>query len=70
MQSPGILFVQLGLRIVGAIVCSSKASSLNRNAGSWGVFGFIAPIIAMIWIQFMKPHVDWNHGSYEQEKQD
>lgn len=68
MQSPAILFVQLGLRILGAIVCSNKASSLNRNAGSWGVWGFIFPIIAMIWIQFMKPIVDWRKGNNEEEK--
>ena len=68
MQSPAILFVQLGLRIVGAIVCSNKASSLNRNSGSWGVFGFIFPIIAMIWIQFMKPIVDWRKGNNDDQK--
>jgi hypothetical protein len=68
MQSPGIVFVQLGLRIVGAIVCSSKASSLNRNAGGWGVFGFVLPILAMIWIQFMKPIVDWSKGPEEHDK--
>jgi hypothetical protein len=68
MQAPGILIVQFVLRIVGAMVCSSKASKLNRNAGTWGVFGFAMPIIAMIWIQFMKPHVDWSKGGSEQEK--
>jgi hypothetical protein len=70
MQSPGMIFVQLGLRIIGAIVCSSKASSLNRNAGGWGVFGFALPILAMIWIQFMKPIIDWKKGSDEQGKYD
>ena len=68
MQSPAILFVQLGLRIVGAIVCSSKASSLNRSSGTWGVLGFCFPIIAMIWIQFMKPIVDWRKGNNEEGK--
>jgi hypothetical protein len=67
MQSPGILFVQLGLRIVGAMVCSSKARSLNRNSGAWGLFGFMMPIIAMIWVQFMKPIVDWNKGPDEND---
>lgn len=43
------------LRIVGVIVCSNKAGELNRSKGGWGFFGFISPIIAMIWIHCMKP---------------
>jgi len=48
------------LRIIGAFVCSSKAKELNRSTGGWGFFGFISPIIAMIWIQFMKPIMVWD----------
>lgn len=54
------LLVGLGLRIVGVIVCTNKAKELNRSTGSWGAFGFFAPIVAMIWIQFMKPVVVWD----------
>jgi hypothetical protein len=54
-----VLIVQLLLRIIGAGVCSSKASKLNRNTGGWGFFGFLSPIIAMIWIHCLKPKTDW-----------
>ncbi len=49
------IFLNLVLRIVGAVVCSNKAKELNRDTGGWGVFGFIMPIIAMIWVYCMKP---------------
>ena len=48
------------LRIIGAVVCSSKATELNRSSGGWGTFGFFMPIVAMIWIQFMKPVMVWD----------
>lgn len=51
------------LRIVGVIVCSNKAGELNRNKGGWGFFGFVSPIIAMIWINCMKPIM-----TFEKEK--
>jgi uncharacterized membrane protein len=62
MEDSGGVFVILGLvlRIVGVIVCSNKARELNRSTGGWGFFGFIMPIIAMIWIQFMKPVMVWD----------
>jgi hypothetical protein len=43
------------LRIIGVLVCSNKAGELNRSKGGWGFFGFVSPIIAMIWIHCMKP---------------
>jgi hypothetical protein len=58
-----IISFQIILRVFGFIRCSSKATSLNRNITVWGVFGFASPIIAMIWIQFMKPHISWNKVS-------
>ena len=62
-MEPGIvLIVQLVLRIVGVVVCSNKAKELNRSTGGWGFFGFISPIIAMIWIQFMKPVMVWDRN--------
>jgi uncharacterized membrane protein len=62
MEDSGGIFVILGLvlRIVGVIVCSNKAKELNRSTGGWGFFGFIMPIVAMIWIQFMKPVMVWD----------
>lgn len=55
-----LMILGLLLRIVGTIVCSNKAKELNRSSGGWGVFGFFMPIIAMIWIQFMKPVMKWD----------
>jgi hypothetical protein len=57
------MLIGLVLRIVGVIVCSNKAKELNRSQGGWGFFGFISPIIAMIWIQFMKPIMSWEKQS-------
>ena len=54
--------ISLLLRIVGAGYCSSKAKELNRSQGGWGFFGFATPILAMIWISFMKPHTSWEEN--------
>ena len=59
-MSPVVAILVLGLRIVGAIVCVNKAKELNRSTGGWGFFGFASPILAMIWIQFMKPIMVWD----------
>ncbi len=56
-----MIFVLI-LRIIGVIYCASKAGSLNRNQWGWGFFGFVMPIIAMIWISFMKPNMEWQKG--------
>jgi hypothetical protein len=55
-----LVIFSLLLKIVGAIVCSSKAKELNRSTGGWGFFGFISPILAMIWIHCMKPNIEWD----------
>lgn len=55
----GIFLVLFVLRIVGAYVCSTTATELNRSSGGWGFFGFISPIIAMIWINCLKPVTKW-----------
>jgi hypothetical protein len=54
-MSPAAAVIGLVIRIVGAMVCSKKAKELNRSPEGWGFFGFLTPIIAMIWIQFKKP---------------
>jgi hypothetical protein len=56
----GIFFLQFALRVIGIFVCSDRAKELNRNTGGWGFFGFIAPIIAMIWIYCLKPVTNWD----------
>lgn len=59
-MEPGVLLIiQLILRIVGAVVCSNKAKELNRNSGGWGFFGFVMPIVAMIWVNCIKPITNW-----------
>lgn len=52
--------IQLILRIVGAVVCSNKATKLNRNSTGWGFFGFFFPIIAMIWVHCIKSLIAWD----------
>ena len=54
--------IVIGLRVIGVLVCVNKAGELNRSKRGWGFFGFISPIIAMIWIQFMKPVTEWNQN--------
>lgn len=56
----GVILIQLALRIIGAFVCSNRAKELNRSSGSWGFWGFIFPIIAMIWIYCLKPITIWD----------
>ncbi len=60
MEPGALLIIQLILRIVGAVVCSNKAKELNRDSGGWGVFGFLLPIVAMIWINCLKPITNWD----------
>lgn len=62
MDEGVLMIIQFILRIVGVIVCVNKAKELNRSTGGWGIFGFIFPIIAMIWIQFMKPIMKWDEN--------
>ena len=62
MDEGGVFLIQLVLRTVGVIVCVNKAKSLNRSPGGWGFFGFVSPIIGMIWIHFMKPVIKWDEG--------
>jgi hypothetical protein len=64
MESDGFfVIIQLVLRTVGVVVCVNKAKALNRSEGGWGIFGFVSPILAIIWIQFMKPIIKWEDQS-------
>jgi len=69
-MEPGVIIFQLALRIVGVIVCVNKAKKLNRSEGGWGFFGFVSPILAMIWIQFMKPIMIWDDNLNVDKPQD
>jgi hypothetical protein len=59
------MFMILGLilRVIGLFYCKDKAKELNRSEGGWALFGFLSPILAMIWISCLKPVMKW-----EQEK--
>ncbi len=57
--------ILLVLRIVITIYCVNKAGDLNRSKGGWGIFAFLLPIVALIWIQFMKPKMVWDDQSGE-----
>lgn len=59
----GIFIAFFVLRIIGVFVCSGKAKELNRSAGGWGFFGFVSPIIAMIWINCLKPITRWDNNT-------
>jgi uncharacterized membrane protein YecN with MAPEG domain len=52
-----ILFVG---RILITVYCVNTAKKLNRSGTGWGFFGFFLPIVALIWIQFMKPIMVWD----------
>lgn len=54
------MILMILLRVFGTVVCVIKAKKINRSEAGWGLFGFVFPIVAMIWIQFMKPIMVWN----------
>lgn len=62
MEEGGVIIFQLVLRIIGAVVCSNRAKDLNRSTSGWGFFGFVLPIIAMIWIYCLKPKMEWDNN--------
>ena len=61
-MNEAVLLTGIILKIVGAIVCSTKAGELNRNNFSWGLFGFLMPIVALIIVHTLKPKIDWCNG--------
>ena len=62
MKDGVIVILIIILRVVGLLVCVNKAKELNRSQGGWGFFGFVSPILAMIWIHFMKPIMKWDEN--------
>ncbi len=70
MDEGVVVIIQLVLRIVGTVVCVNKAKELNRSTGGWGFFGFVSPILAMIWIHFMKPVMKWDENVNIDKKQE
>jgi hypothetical protein len=57
-----LMIIGLILRVIGLFYCKDKAKELNRSEGGWALFGFLSPILAMIWISFMKPIISWEEN--------
>jgi hypothetical protein len=64
------VYILLALKIVGIVVCANKANDLNRSTGGWGFFGFVSPILAMIWIHSMNPVIKWDENVKIDKKQE
>jgi hypothetical protein len=62
-----IFLILLILRVIITIYCVNKAAKINRSKIWWGIFGFIFPIIAFIWIQFIKPKYIWHNPNSDEE---
>lgn len=60
MDNTGLQVILLIVRIAIMLYCIGEARKLNRSTGGWGTFGFFMPIVALIWIQFMKPKIKWD----------
>ena len=63
-MEPEYAFIQIiffVIRIIITVYCIDKAKELNRSRIGWGIFAFFIPILALIWIQFMKPKMEWKY---------
>jgi len=56
MENARVLLISAGviLRILAATICAEKAKKQGRNNIGWFMFGFIVPLIALIWINLLK----------------
>ena len=54
-NNASLQIVFLIARILITIYCVNRARDLNRSKAGWGIFAFCIPILAIIWIQFIKP---------------
>jgi hypothetical protein len=63
--SAGVIFALffIVIRIVAAVFCANRATKLNRSSGGWAFFGLVFPIIAMIWINCLKPKIEWHENT-------
>jgi len=64
-----LYFVLIVIQIFITIYCVNKARMLNRSKWGWGLFGFFFPIIAVIWIQFIKPRFIWDNNPDVNQKE-
>ncbi len=59
-----LLLIHSIFMIIVTMFCISKARDLNRSQLNWGVLGFVFPLLAIIWIQFMKNKIAWPESKY------
>tara|TARA_B100000949_G_C14077047_1_gene364232 strand:+ start:246 stop:659 length:414 start_codon:yes stop_codon:yes gene_type:complete len=53
-MNPAVPFLMLALFVVvSGVLCAVVASAKNRDSGSWGVLGFLFPILSLIAIAGM-----------------
>ena len=52
---PFLYLLLVILRVAATILCSRRASVLNRNIIAWGLFGFAFPLVAVAIIYSLKP---------------
>jgi hypothetical protein len=57
------MVIILIFRIFAVFYCIRKAKGLNRSSSGWGIFGFFAPILAMIWISYKSPIIEWDENA-------
>lgn len=55
-----VQLIMLAIRIGITVYCVNRAKKLNRSETGWGLFGFFLPLIALIWIQFKEPRMQWD----------
>lgn len=59
MENTTLILFRIIIRIIAIIICVHRAGKLNRNKFGWGIFGFIFPLPAVIWIYCLKIHKNW-----------
>lgn len=53
MSEIGVIFLLI-IRVLAANYCTSRARLLNRNVLGWGIFGFVSPLLACLWIKGLR----------------
>lgn len=67
MEAQEIRFM---LRIAFCILCIYQAQKKNRSMLGWGIFGFVLPLVANIWIACLKVHQNWEENPEIDPKKD
>ena len=54
--------ILLILRIIICIIVIQQAKKKNRSSVGWGIFAFILPLVAWIWISSLKVNMEWTES--------